>query len=168
MANKYMTLDDGKKKLIEATDVSTGAADAGEIVALGSDGKIDPSMLQDIDVSSFPTSEDLSSGDYVNLYDLAGTVTARKADNSNGRAANGYVKESVTAPAAVNVFFESANPGLAGLTPGVRVYLGVNGGVIETPLDENDPVNNGKLHQFLGKAISTTEVNTDIADCIIL
>ena len=45
MADKYMSLNNGKRTLVEATDTSTGAADAGEIVALNSAGQIDASML---------------------------------------------------------------------------------------------------------------------------
>ena len=168
MANKYMTLVNGKKTLIKSTDVSADVADAGEIVALNSAGVIDPSMLPDQDVTNVSSFENLSAGDYVNLFDDGGTVKARKADNSNGRDAHGYVKDTVVAPAVVNVYFEGANTNLSGLTEGAKIYLGVTGDVIETPLDPNLLANDGKIHQFLGIAISDTEVNTDIADCILL
>ena len=168
MGQKYMILNGGKKELKASLDSSSGAADAGEIPSLGSDGKLDPSFLQDIDVTSIVSFEDLASGDYVNIFDDSGTVKVRKADNSNDRPAHGYVKDTVVAPAAVNVFFEGANANLSGLTEGARIYLGTTGGIIETPLDPTNPADDGKLHQLLGWAISDTEVNTDIQDCITL
>ncbi len=169
--NKYMTLNGGKKTLIKGQQTSAGVADANKIPALDATGKLDPSLLPTgvgPDLINVPSFENLDSGDYVNLFDDAGTVKARKADNSNNRPAHGYIAQTVTAPAAVNVFFEGANAGLSGLTEGARIYLGTTGDIIETPLDPDVPANDGKLHQFLGVAISETEVNTDIADCIIL
>lgn len=164
MPQKFLQLSNGKKALREAKDTSAGAGDAGEIVALDSEGKIDPSMLRDIDNLVMPASEGLSAGDYINIWDDAGTVKARKADNSNGRDAHGYVKDTVIAAANVTVFFEGANTNLSGLTAGDRVYLGVTGDVIQTPLD---PVSDaGKIHQYLGIAVSATSVNVDIEDCI--
>jgi len=166
--NKFMTLSGGKKVLTASNDVSAGVADAGKIVALGSNGKIDPSMLSVIDVTSIVTFEDLTSGDYVNLFLDLGVVKARKADNSNNRPVHGYVNDTVVAPAVVNVFFEGANANVSGLTIGARQYLGVTGGTIETPLDPTNALDDGKLHQLLGVAISATEINTDIQDCITL
>jgi hypothetical protein len=165
---KYMDLVNGKRQLTASNDVSAGAADAGKIVALNSEGKIDQTMLEDIDNKNVPSSENLAAGDYVNLFDDAGTVKARKADNSNNRPAHGYVKDTVTAPANVTVFFEGANTNLSGLTEGARIYLGTTGDIIETPLDPTNAADDGKIHQLLGIAISDTEVNTDIQDCIIL
>lgn len=161
-----MTLNGGKKVLKEASASSAGAADAGEIVALDSNGLIDPSMLPSVDVISLPSFENLAAGDYVNIFDDGGTTKIRKADNSNGRPAHGWVNEAVVSPAATNVFFEGSNANLSGLTEGARIYLGVTGGIIETPLDPS--VVTGDIHQLLGIAISDTEVNTDIQDCILL
>jgi hypothetical protein len=165
---KFLILNNGKRELKAGSQSSAGAANAGDIVALNNEGLIDSSMLQDIDVTSIVSSENLSSGDYVNIFDDGGTVKVRKADNTNERPAMGYVKDNVTAPAAVNVFFEGANTNLSGLTEGARIYLGTAGGVIETPLDPTNPSDDGKIHQLLGIAISETEVNTDIQDCIKL
>ena len=168
-AKSFLRLVAGKIKAIQATVTSAGAANDGDIVALDSTGKLDPSVLPvgvGPDVTNVPSFENLAAGDYVNLFDDSGTVKARKADNSNGRDAHGYVKDTVVAPAAVNVYFEGANANLSGLTEGARIYLGVTGGIIETPLE---PITDtGKIHQFLGIAISDTEVNTDIDDCISL
>jgi hypothetical protein len=163
---KYMIVESGKKKLKEAKQSSAGAGDAGEIVALGADGLIDESMIPYLDVKNVVSSENLTAGDFVNLFDDTGTLKARKADNSNGRPAHGFVKDSVTAPAAVNIYETDSNANLSGLTIGARIYLGTTGGIIETPLDPT--VVTGDIHQYLGVAISATEMLVEIQDCIEL
>lgn len=167
-ARKFIELVAGKLQRRQAKDSSAGAGDAGEIVALNSAGLIDLTMLPNTDVKTMEASEALTAGDYVNIWNDGGTQKMRKADNSNGRAAHGYVLDAVLASATGNVFFEGSNSGLAGLTIGDRVYLGVAGGVIQPELDEDDVANNGKIHQLLGVAISPTEVNWDMDDCITL
>ena len=169
MADKYIKLLGGKLTSVEATVVSLGAAQAGDIVALDPTGKIDVSLLPvgvGPDVKILEASEALSQGAYVNIFNDGGTEKVRLADNSNGRDAHGFVKAAFAATNNATVFFEGANEDLSGLTPGQRVYLGTSGGIITTPLDPD--VDTGKIHQLLGTAISATEVNTDIADCISL
>lgn len=169
MANKYQTLENGRRKLKEAKSASSGVADAGEVVALDSAGRIDLSMMPvgiAPDVKVAEASEDVSAGAYVNLWNDAGTLKARLADNTNGRDAHGYVKASHLTGEQATIYFEGSNSGLAGLTPGGRCYLGTAGGVIQTPL--NEQTESGKLHQFLGVAVDATEINTDIADVIEL
>ncbi len=164
MANKYIALVSGELTNTEATVVSAGAGDAGEIVALDSTGKIDVSVLPvgvGPDVKILATSENLAAGDYVNIYDASGTPTARLADASNDRPAHGFVKASTTSPANATVYFEGPNDDLSGLTVGARIYLDTVGGVTETPRTTG-------LHQFLGYAVAATEVNTDIDDHIVL
>ena len=167
MANKYQTLESGKGQLKEATVSSTGVAEAGDIVALDTTGKLDPSLLPvgvGADVKIAEASENLSPGDYVNFWDDGGTEKVRLADNSNGRDAHGFVIAAVTSGSNATVYFEGSNANLSGLTAGQRVYLGVTGDIITTPLD---PVTDaGKIHQFLGVAVDATTVNTDIDDCI--
>ena len=103
------------------------------------------------------TSENLVAGDYVNIYSNVGIATARKADNSLGREAHGFVNASSTSPANAAVYFEGANIYRSGMTIGARQYLGTAGQTTETPVTTG-------LHQFLGVALSTTEINTDIAE----
>jgi hypothetical protein len=166
--NKYMTLDGGKKALIKSNNTSVGAADSGKIVSLNAAGKIDPSLLTDQDVSNIEAFENLAAGDYVNLFLDASVIKARLADNSNDRPAHGYIDDTVTAASNVNVFFEGSNTNLSGLTVGARQFLGTIGQTIETALDPTNAANDGDLHQLLGVAISATEINTDIQDCILL
>lgn len=163
MADKYMTLENGKRKLEEAADSSAGAANAGDIVALNSAGQIDASMLPTTGTKSIEVGEAVSAGDFVEIYDDGGTTKIRPADNSNGREANGYVKDAGAVAASVNVFFDGGNTSLSGLTPGARYYLGTAGDVTDTPLD---PASETGIHQFLGVASSSTELCVQIEDCI--
>jgi hypothetical protein len=164
MANKYLELVDGKKANKEATVVSTGASEAGEIVALDSSGRLDPSVLPvgvGPDVKAAETTENLIAGDYVNFFNDGGTEKVRLADASNGRDAHGFVKAPFNTAATATVYFEGPNDALTGLTPGARQYLNTAGKVTATPRTTG-------LHQFLGVAVSPTAINTDIDDCIVL
>lgn len=170
MADRYKTLSAGKDLMVEATTASTGVGEAGDIVALDASGKLDPSLLPvgvGADVKIAPASENLSAGDYVNFFDAGGgVVNVRLADNSNGREAHGFVLDAVTAPANATVYFEGSNTAAAAGLPGQRAYLGTAGGVITTPLDP--AVDVGDIHQLLGTYVDTTEINTDIDDCVQL
>lgn len=168
MSDKYQTLENGRKKLKEAINQSSGAVDSGKIIAADSAGRLDLSLMPvgiAPDVRILETTEDLSAGSYVNIYESAGTFFCRLADNSNQREANGYVKDSFLTAANATIYFEGENSGLSGLVNGT-VYLGTSGGVIQTPL--NEQTETGKFHQVLGKAVSDTAVNTDIDEPIEL
>lgn len=169
MANRYQTLENGKGKIIEATVSSTGASEAGDIVALDGTGKLDTSVLPagiGADIKIAETSEDLSAGDYVNIYDDTGTVKVRLADNSNGREAHGFVLDAFLTGSNASVYFEGSNTAAASNAAGDRAYLGTAGGVLITALDP--ATNVGSIHQLLGTYVDATEINTDIDDCIVL
>lgn len=163
MAN-YLARVAGRIKQIAAIVVSAGAGDAGKIVALDGGGKLDASLLPaGIGANQVvaPSSENLSAGDFINLYSNAGALTARKADNSNGREAWGYVEAAVTSPANATVKrLNTVNGNRTGLTPGSQYWLGTAGGVITTPLDATDVANANKVCQYLGYAKSATELVT--------
>jgi hypothetical protein len=168
MAQKPIQLVNGKLTQVEATVVSTGAGDAGEVVALDSSGKLDVSVLPTgvgPNVKVILASEAIGAGKYVNIYDNTGTPNVRLADNSNGREAHGFVKDAVASAANATVYFEGTNDDLSALTPGTRQYLGTAGGVTATP-----PTFAGgaAIHQLVGSAISATEIDTDIDDCVVL
>jgi len=166
MADRYVALVGGKRTLVESTVVSTGVAEAGDIVGLDASGKIDPSLLPTgagPDVASIVVEDaaGLSAGDYVNIFDSTGPKV-RRADNSNGRPAHGFVLSAFADAATALVYFEGPNTALSGLTVGARQYLDTAGGVTETPV----AVTSGDIHQYLGVAVNATTINTDIEDCI--
>ena len=173
MADKYLALDANNRRTErEATTTSAGAGNAGDIVALGADGKLHESVLPlgiGADVQVAPASENLAEGDMVNLWDDAGTLKVRKADASAAsasKAADGFVKENVTAPADATVYFEGTNSGLSGLTPGAVYALShtVPGGVV--PL-ASATTTAGHCLQVVGKATSATSINIEIDTPII-
>ena len=165
MANdgKFLNLESGKKKLDQAINASTGAGDASKIIRTDSTGRIDSSLLPvgiGADTLSIEASETLAAGDFVNIFDDSGTAKVRKADATNGRDANGFILSGVTSGNNVDVYFEGTNTQLSGMTIGARQYLDATGSVTETP-----NTTSGKIHQYLGKASSATELNVEIADC---
>lgn len=166
-AKKYIELLNGKLAQKVSTVVSTGAPNDGDIVSLDANGKLDLSVLPTgvgPDVFVALASENLSGGDYVNIWDDAGTAKVRLADNSNGRDAHGFVLASVISGANATVYFEGGNSGLSGLTPGARYFLDTSGGATLTP----PAFPAASISQFLGIAISATTINTDIDDCVVL
>lgn len=168
-AKTFTRLENGKLKSQKAIISSTGAANDGDLIALDSTGRIDPSVLPvgvGPDIKVIEATEALNAGDYVNIFNDGGTEKVRLADNSNSRDAHGFVKDAASIAANASVYFEGPNDDLSGLTPGQRVYLGTAGQIISVPLDPN--TEGGKIHQFLGIAIDATTVNTDIDDCILL
>lgn len=168
MAQKPIQLVNGKLTQVEATVVSAGAGDAGEVVALDSNGKLDVSVLPvgvGPNVKVVLASENISAGKYVNIWDDAGTPKARLADNSNSREAHGFLKDAVTSGNNATVYFEGTNDDLSGLTSGARQFLDTAGGVTATP-----PTFAGgaQISQLVGVAVSPTEIDTDIDDYVVL
>lgn len=170
-ASKYLGRENGVTKQFNAVDESEGAADAGKIVALGSDGKLDESLMPTgigADTIVVEASEALSAGDFVNTFVSAGEIKARKADNSNGRHATGFVKDSVDSSEPATIYpLDSVNAAKSGLTVG-ECWLGTAGGIINTPLDAADPANENKICQKIGLVISPTEIATDDYGYVIL
>ncbi len=172
MAQGFLARVAGKTKQIFALVTSAGAADAGKIPALGDDGRLHSSMMPlGIGASTVQAtaSEAIGAGKFVNFHDNAGTFSMRLADNSNGRQADGYVIEAVLNAAIGTVYpLDGTNAELTGLTVGTRYYLGTAGGVTDTPLDETDAGNANKVSQYLGVALSATELVTDDQGYVVL
>lgn len=171
-AQRFLTRTGGKTKQAQGKAVSVGAADAGALVALDDSGKLDESMMPlgiGVQVNILPASEALDAGDFVNIFDDAGVAKVRKADNSNGRSADGFVTAAVTSSGDATVHpLDGVNAAMTALQPGKEYWLGTAGDVIEVPLDETDPLNANKVSQQLGKALSATELRTDDYGYVIL
>jgi hypothetical protein len=116
---KYVAINSqGIPQQYPAIDQSLGADSAGQIVAVGADGRIHPSLLPTgfdgatlapsaIDVLA---SEPLSAGDWVNLFNSSGTRKARRAlASTQFRTASGFVTDAVTAGDIVTVFLDGIN-----------------------------------------------------------
>lgn len=168
MADKYQGLVNGRETMVEATAVSTGVAQAGDVVALGADGKLDLSLFPTglgPTVQIVVASENISAGRFVNIFDNAGTPNVRAADSTNDRRAVGYIVDAVTSGNNATVYFEGRNDQLTGLTAGQRIYLDAAGAIQTTaPSIAGGDV----IHQYLGKALSATVMDVEIADEIVL
>ncbi|NWD49009.1 hypothetical protein [Pseudomonas gingeri] len=172
MAQRFMTLVAGARKLIEALTISAGAADAGRIPATGADGRLHSSLMP-VGIGTSTTlataSEAIGAGKYVQFHEAAGVFSIRLADNSNGRFADGFVLEAVAASAMGTVYpLDSVNTALTGLVDGGRYYLGIAGAVIADPLDETAAGNVNKVSQYLGVAKSPTELVTTDDGYVVL
>lgn len=158
MAAKYLKNNSGQIAEVEGLVSSTGATDAGKIVALDASGKLDTSVMPSgigAETKVCATSENLSAGELVNLYNDSGTIKARKADASNGRRAHGYVLASVTSPNNATVYLEGTITGLTGKTPGAAYYLS---GATAGDVTATAPSTAGYLSQEIGYALSATEI----------
>lgn len=151
-----------------SNQASAGAGDAGKIVALDSTGRIDSTMMPvgiGADTVSLVASEALSAGNFVNIYNNAGTPNCRKADASTtGKTAHGFVLAAVSNGASGTVYLAGQNTQLSALTAG-DVYLSdtTPGGVVATA-----PSGSGKTVQKVGVAISATAVDFTRGTPIVL
>lgn len=107
-----------------------------------------------------PTSEQLTAGQLVTVWDNLGVAKVKKASTTLGNAV-GYVSENVATSAVATVNILGVIEGLSGLTIGTPVYLSdVAGGVTQT-----QPVNK---RQVVGVAISATQVAFNPSEAIII
>lgn len=168
MAEKTIQLVGGRLTEVEATVTSAGAGNAGDVVALDNTGRLDTSVMPigiGADTTTVAASENLSAGDFVNIWNDGGTPKARKAiADAAGKEACGFVLEAVTAPANASVYHEGTNTQLTGLTAGARYYLSAAtaGTATATP-----PSSTGNVVQFLGVAVSATGLTYEASEGVI-
>lgn len=126
-ALKFITaLTDGTRKLVSGITSSAGGADANKVIATNGSGVLDVSFLPpgvEVQVRSVPSTDDFVAGDFVNIYDNAGTDSARFAvANDITRRAHGYVLASSTTGDIVDVYVTGVNNQVTG-TANVEYYL---------------------------------------------
>ncbi len=141
---------------VAAIASSAGAGSEGKIPCLDAAGKLHLSFMPAgvaAEVIVAASSENLSAGDLVNLWNDSGTLKARKADASNGRRAHGYVAASVTSPANADVYTDGVIAGLSSLTPGASRFLGTAGANVSSAATTS-----GHSAQKVGFAKSATEL----------
>lgn len=167
-AKSFLRIIAGVVTQVFGVQSSAGAANAGDIVSLDESGRIDNSMMPvgiGADTKALPASEALAAGDKINIWSDAGVARMRKADaTSPGKQADGFVIAAVSSGATGTAYFEGTNTQLSGLTPGAAYYLSTTaGGVTTTP-----PSTTGQVVQYLGKALSATELSFEPAQPINL
>ncbi len=168
MAQKFLRILSGIIGELEALVTSTGAGDAGKIPALDATGRIDTSIMPvgiGAETKILPASENLSDGDWVNIWNDTGTARVRKADATTaGKEANGFVLAAVSIGASATVYLDGINSHLSSLTPGSVYYLSTTAGTGAT----TPPSGSGNVVQRLGRALSATEIDFDPKDPVTL
>lgn len=166
-AKKFLRLVAGVLTEIFGVQTSTGAPNAGDVVALDDTGRIDGSMMPvgiGADTAAIQASEALAAGDWVNVWDSAGSARVRKADATTaGKRAHGFVLAAVASGASATVYFEGTNTQVTGQTAG-DVFLLATAGVGGATA----PTGAGNVVQKVGVAISTTAVNFEANEPVTL
>lgn len=165
--DKYLYNNSGTVTEKAAIQSSTGAGDAGKIIAADASGKLDPTFLPagvQQDLAVITASEALAAGDFVNVHNSSG-AKVRKADGStSGKEAHGFVLAAVSNGASATVYFEGINTGVSGQTPGVVYLSNDTAGLAESTA----PASAGQTVQRLGVAISATAINFEPSQPITL
>lgn len=153
---RYLNLVAGILKQIVAVETGPASAPTEQIVSTDSSGLISPTLLPGgLGGVTIIASEALAAGDFVNVFNAAGTANARKADGSvAGKNANGYVLASVLITANATVYTQGVNTAVTGATPG-EIYLSdaTPGGFTSTP-----PSTAAHIVQRIGTAVSATAI----------
>lgn len=153
--------------IVNSKTTSAGAGDSGVLPALDGTGRLDTSFMPTgigADTAAVATSESLAAGDLVNIYDVTGTATVRKADATTaGKPAHGFVTAAFTHPATATIYFEGNNSAVTGRTPGTQ-YLATTAGSTTTTA----PSGSGNVVQVVGFATAATNINFQSGTPIVL
>lgn len=140
-----------------AKDISTGPADAGQLVALNAAGQLSDTMMPTgfvAEVGTALASEALAAGNWCNVYNNAGTPNVRKADASvAGKQANAFVLGSFANGVTATFYVAGINNAVTGQVAG-PVFLSTTPGGSQTTA----PTVAGQVAQQIGEAISATQV----------
>lgn len=168
MADKFLRNNAGTITEKEATVVSAGPGDAGEIPALDATGRLDATVMPvgiGADTNQIQASEALSAGDFVNVHSVAGAFRVRKADAAtSGKYADGFVLAAVASGAVATVYSEGHNTAVTAVTPGIKYLSDVTpGGWVDVA-----PAGTGEVVQRIGIGVSTTGINFEPQQPVVL
>jgi len=159
---KFLKIDPATGGIEENISTQTGGAGNENLIpSLDATGRFPNTMMPvglGDDVQTLVAFENLSAGDFVNVYydGTAGAVRVRKADaGTTGKEANGFVLASYTALDSTVVYFEGTNDQLSGLDSGNVHFLSTitAGGATPTV-----PTGSGEIIQRLGRATTATSI----------
>lgn len=158
MSDRILRINtNGETEAYQIPTTSGGVTDAGKAVGTDANGKIDMSFMPSglgLDTITLVASEALTDGDFVNIWDDAGTTKVRKADNTtNTKKADGFVLSAVTSGGNAVVYTEGDNNKLTGLTIGTKYFLGTIGSASATA-----PTTSGSIIQPLGVVKNATTI----------
>lgn len=165
---KFLSLLTGRVSEVQPITASAGAGDASKMIQTDSNGLIDPSLMPS---GITPDQKAGTSNGTITAKDLcfveaAGTIARATAAAGTPNQCIGYALTSVATGQPITIQLEGKLNGLSGLTPGSRYYLSdvTPGGLLIAP----GPVGAGKISQFVGTALSATELNFEPDDAIAL
>lgn len=167
MADKYLKHDAaGGFAEVEASNTG-GAGQAGKIPALDASGRLDNTMMPTgigAETAALEAFGALAAGDFVNVFNDAGTAKVRLADASNSTApANGFVLLAYASGETATVYFGGLNSARSGMTVGQHFLSTTPGGSNHVA-----PAASGNIVQRLGTAINATTINFQPQDPILL
>jgi hypothetical protein len=156
---KYIEQVAGQLREKVGSAVSLGAADAGKIVQLDAQGKLDSTLMPigiGADTQIIVASEALTAGDFVNIHNSTG-AKARKADATTpGKEAHGFVLGTFTSGSNATIYFEGTNNQVTGQTPGIVFLSAAAPGQAVNAA----PTTAGQFVQPIGLATSATAINS--------
>ena len=166
-APKYLKRDATSGQVAEVITTEIGPASE-VVVSTTSGGTIDPSLLPASGASTAVAGESISAGAYVYVK-LSGSPAVPTLFNavwaSGGNQAIGFVLTSYTATQTATYYDGGTNTALTGLTVGSRYYGDhTTAGAAVTTVQTGA----GVLSQFLGTAVSTSAIESNIEDAIVL
>lgn len=166
-AKKFLRLVNGILTEVFGVQSSAGAANAGDLVALDDTGHISNDMMPvgiGADTATITASENLGDGDFVNVWNDAGTAKVRKADATTaGKDTHGFVLAAFTSGNPATVYFEGTNTHVTGQTPG-PVFLQTTAGAGGSTV----PSASGNVVQQIGVAVSATAINFERGTPVVL
>lgn len=156
---KYFDWIGAKWQQVVPILTSSGAPDSGKMAQTGANGKFHLSLMAD---GVVPDQKTGVSNGAITLNDLcyietAGTIARATAASAGPHEAMGFATSTVITGVSVTIQDQGIMSGFTGLTPGARYFLSdvTPGGVLIDP----GPVGAGKIAQFIGYAMSATEIN---------
>lgn len=184
MAQRFQTWLNSKWQLLEALVTSTGASDAGKVVATNAEGILDDTLVNTTTTGGAPNAGkrvqlngsgvlDMSMlpsgvGDETEVFPASEALSAGDCVNkwndagtvkvrkadTNGKPADGYVKTAVASGANATVYSDGINDAVTGLAIGTVYLSSTPGGYSATPPADAS----GLVLQELGFANSATSV----------
>jgi hypothetical protein len=143
--------------LVNGTTSSAGGSDAGKFPQLDASGKLDTTVMP-VGIGAvtalITTSESLSAGDFVTIYDNFGARIQRASATIAGKHAMGFVLMPYVSDVLALVYLEGRNSAVSGQTPGDVFLSTTPGHATSTP-----PTSSGNIVQSIGFATSATSIN---------
>lgn len=158
MADKYIAISGSGEVERAGTVTSAGVGNAGQIVALDANGLLDSSVMPagiTPDQKAGTSNGAITAKDMV-YVETAGTIARATAAAGTPHRADGWATTSVATGQPVIMMLEGKISGLTGLVAGTKYFLSntTAGGLTSTP-----PSATGEIWQYVGTALSTTELN---------